>query len=108
MKYVLAGFNGLVCATGLFIFTEFLIFRPRRWRTRIIELLRLLDNEENSLDKSQRKELEIELAETRDKLKNWRQDPKTLLQIAFGILMVCISLYSLISINFPSSNPFTG
>jgi len=106
IRFVLAAFNGLLFSEGLFIVLELLVFRPRRWKARMLWLLRQLNENDPSLSKEKLKKYDDELAVLRHLLKSWKQDPKIMLQVAFGGIMVCVASFAILSLLVPAANPF--
>jgi hypothetical protein len=106
LRFGLAAFNGLLFSVGLFIILEILVFRPKKWKARMLWLLRQVNKNETELSADRLKEYENELEVLRHLINTWKQDPKILLQVAFGGIMICMALFAILSLLVPSANPF--
>lgn len=94
MRLALAALNGLLFAVGVLWLLRTAWFDPRRWRQRLAQLLAESSHEEGSHDPEREREIDW----LRERLRTWRNDPQTLLRLAFAAMMVAISLFALFAL----------
>lgn len=99
LRLGLAAANGLLFAFGVWWAVEITILRVRRWRLQLSRLLRLqeLSSEDGETD-AQR---EHEITELRQRIKQHRTDPRTMFQLGFSILIICVALIALVGLIAP-------
>ncbi len=114
IKIVAAAINGILFALGMYLFLEFMVFRPRRMRKRLARLIveshRLemeLDDSprhsdlENTTESPELGKMRSEINHLRTDLQEWNKNPKNLLNASFGAIMIAISVFALMNLLFP-------
>ena len=109
MRLLLAAVNGALFAFGLFILVEFLYRQPRRLKRRFRELvIKVVRTENLEMDGTFRpgeptsKELREQVDDIKVELKTRTRNPKFILNVAFGAMMILLAAYSLLSLLFPA------
>ncbi|GBE30334.1 MAG TPA: hypothetical protein ENH10_03855 [Bacteroidetes bacterium] len=114
MRLLLAAVNGALFALGLFILVEFLYRQPRRLKLRFRELVIRAVRTENLENKGDfrpgeptSRELREQVDDIKDEMKARTRNPKFVINVAFGSLMILLAAYSLLSLLFPAWLSFT-
>ena len=110
-RYVVAGVNGLMFTIGFYVVLYHLKIRPDRWRRRMRWLVAKAETEEmagiyDDDAKQSAKKRREEIDEIKKKLKTHLQEPKTLLNLGFGMLILAIALLSLGNLLYPAFRNF--
>jgi len=108
MRLLLAAVNGAMFAFGLFILVEYLYRRPRRMKEQMKNLIVHAERTElmerdgtfRSGDLSSR-ELREQFDQVKEDLNVRKRDPKFIINVAFGTLMIVLATFSLLSLLFP-------
>ncbi len=108
MRLVLAAVNGALFAFGVFLLVEYLYRRPHRLKLRLKDLIVRAEKTElmerdgtfRTGDPSS-SDLREEFDRVKEELKTRKKDPRFIINVAFGALMVLLATFSLLSLLFP-------
>ncbi|MBZ0265454.1 hypothetical protein K8I28_12390 [bacterium] len=111
LRMVLAGINGILFVAGWYIVFEMLKKRPRRLKKRLMFLVLEVEKMEEDIEDdseivegSTEKRREIDLIKR--KLNNYNHDIQNLLPIAFGVLMIVVAIFAILSLLTPGFTNF--
>lgn len=110
MRHIIAGVNGLLFSIGIYIIIYQARIRQQRLKRRLFILrdrlskLNFEDGDSNHSVESDKIRREIE--ELEEILEDYYKNPRTVMNIGFGVLMCAIALLALLNIVNPSFNMF--
>ncbi|MCB2200358.1 hypothetical protein KQI63_13200 [bacterium] len=106
MRLVIAGVNGILFAFGIVLILEMVIRRPKRWRDQLRALIARAEQLDLA-DDPEAKEVRLKIDELKLQMQQHHNNPRSLLTIGFGILMIILAIFSLISLVAPPFAPFS-
>ena len=105
MRLVIAGVNGILFAFGVAVLVEMIVRRPRRWRDQIRALVARAEQLDLAGD-AEANEVRRQIDEIKQRMQQHYNNPRSLLTLGFGILMILLALVSLVSLVAPPFAPF--
>ncbi len=115
LRLVMAGVNGLLFAVGLYIVIYQLRLKPARWRRLLKQLVVEVNKKELGLteddepDEKERRELEEkqqQIDNLHKLLRNHYRETRSIVIIAFGGLMMAVSLFALANLLYMPFDSF--
>lgn len=106
MRLVIAGVNGILFAFGIVLILEMVVRRPKRWRDQLRALIARAEQLDVAGD-SEASEVRHQIDELKQTMQQHYNNPRSLLTIGFGILMIILALFSLVSLVAPPFAPFS-
>ena len=110
-RLAIAAFNGVLFAAGIVWLLETVSWRPQRLRRRLRWLIASAEEDEIAGEHDHERALQAEekreeIDRLKRQLKEYLQRPRTLLHLAFAIMMIVVALFALINLISPIFSPF--